>query len=507
MRSQLSNAKGTEGSMRIAGKEWSGAPSTLAREVQTTALVATEPEVKAAPFYPEDLGLYFGNYSSGALLGFLREVGMGLDSNVVMAPVMWIMRTFTEAVARVQSRTATEVAGVQVRGVWKWIEDHPLELLLERPNEFYNGDALWKATAISYTLDGNAYWWKIRNRFGDVIALWYLPHWLVNPQWPRGEDSTFLSHYEYRPLGGADPVNIAPRDMLHFRFGIDPENPRKGFSPLRVLLREVYVDDEAQNFSAQILKNMGVPGLLISPKGDKFTPSKDEVERLKAYLQTAFSGQNMGKPMVMQQPTDVQQFGFDPNKLMLGALRDIAEERVCAVLGLPAAVVGFGSGMQSTKVGATMRELRRLAWVQCLTPMQKSMAKEIDSQLLPDFQAQRRRFRCRFDTTDVAAYQEDDDALYNRVNTAVQGGWLRVDRAQEMAGLEVDETQKVYLRPSNAMPVDEAGEPIQRAAPAGAVQGGGETEAEEEVEEIPEAVLARQAENGNGNGNGRRRGD
>jgi hypothetical protein len=97
------------------------------------------------------------------------------------------------------------------------------------------------------------------------------------------------------------------------------------------------------------------------------------------------------------------------------------------------------------------------------------MAEELDTQLLPDFQSQTRRFRVRFDTSDVAAYQEDDDALWARLNIAVNGGWLRIDRAQEQAGLEVDPTQKVYLRPSNAMPVDEKGDPIEAAKPAGAV--------------------------------------
>jgi HK97 family phage portal protein len=413
---------------------------------------------KGLPFFPQDAATFWGGPRT--LLQYRSDVGQGLDSNVVMAPVMWIMRTFTEAVARVQSRTDQ---------VWKWTEDHDLELTIKKPNDFYNGNALWKGTCLSYVMDGNAYWRKIRNSIGDVLGYWYLPHWLVTPERPLGMSTTFISHYRYRPITGANPDDIPVRDIVHFRFGVDPEDPRKGLSPLKCLLREIYVDDEAQNFSAKILQKMGVPGLLVSPATDGPPISEEALKAAKAYMATAFSGENRGAPLVTDRPTRVDQFGFNPEQIALGSLRDMSEERVCAVLGLPAAVVGFGSGMQSTKVGATMRELRRLAWVQCLTPMQKSMAEELDTQLLPDFQSQTRRFRVRFDTSDVAAYQEDDDALWARLNIGVNGGWLRVDRAQEMAGLEVDPTQKVYLRPSNSIPVDENGKPIRAAVPPGAV--------------------------------------
>jgi HK97 family phage portal protein len=350
----------------------------------------------------------------------------------------------------------------------------------------YDGDALWKATCVSYVLGGNGYWRKVRNAFGDVIALWYIPHWLIRPMWPH-DGSQFISHYDYRP-GGA-PVNLLPRDVVHFRFGLDPENPRLGLSPLRPLLREVFTDDEAAAFSSTILENMGVPGLVISPKDATFKPSPAQIQQMKDEADALFRGHKRGGTMVTGVPTEASQFGFDPNKLMLTNLRDISEERVCAALGIPAAVVGFGSGLQSTKVGATMRELRRLAWVQCLIPMQKSLAKQLTAQLLPDFVSQTRRFRMRFDTSDVSAFQEEDDLRAKRAATLVQAGILRVDRAQEMVGLEVDPTQRVYLRPSNGMPVGpDAPDELTPATPI--------DDEEDDDEDLPPAIAARM--NGNG---------
>jgi HK97 family phage portal protein len=358
----------------------------------------------------------------------------GLASNVVMAPVFWIMRNFTQSVAVVQRR--------EDRGIWKNVMDHDGELLIVRPNPFYNGGTLWKATCISYVLAGNAYWRKVRNAFGDVIQLWYVPHWQIEPIRPiTGED--FISHYDYKP--GSGPGAALPvSDVVHFRFGLDPEDTRYGFSPLRPLLREVMTDDQAAQFSETIMRNMGVPGLIVSPKNDSWKPSDQETQKLRDYFETAFSGERRGKPLVMKIPTELAQFGFDPNKLMLSALRDISEERVCAVLGIPAAVVGFGSGLQSTKVGATMRELRKLAWVTCLTPMQDDLADQLTAQLLPDFQAQTRRFRFAFDNSGVSAFPEDDALRATWVQGLFAANLLRGDRAQEMLGLEVDPSRAKY---------------------------------------------------------------
>ena len=405
-----------------------------------------------------------------------------LDANVVMSPVMWIMRLIVEAHAIIQSRRAAEREGQ--KPIWEHSVDHEVELLLDEPNPYYDGDILWQATIASYAPCGNAYWWKTRNDIGDVVQLWYLPHWLVRPVYPT-DGSRYTDYYEYR--SGAVTIRIPPRNIVHFRFGLDPRDIHLGLGPIGTILREVMTDEEAALFSAAILKNMGVPGLLVSPKDNAVRPSDQDVRELKEYMNTAFSGAKRGRAAVLGVPTDVNQFGFDPNKLMLANLRDISEERVCAALGLPAAVVGFGSGMQSTKVGATMRELVKMSWVQCLSPMTKSLAKQATRQLLSDFVSQRRRFRIRFDTSEVSGFQEDDNQLSDRIVKQVQAGILRVDRAQSMLGLEVDETQKIYLRPSNSLPVDEQGNPIEPPA----TETAGNPDA---------AVLARM--NGNGNGNG-----
>ena len=416
-----------------------------------------------------------------------RAVGDGLDSNVVMAPVNWVLRNFTEAELRMEARKD---------GRWSPLPDHSLVALVDTPNPYYSGDLLWKATLVSYLLDGNAYWLKIRNVFGQVVELWYLPHFLVEPAWPR-DNSEYISHYEYRSRWGAEKETLARRDVIHFRNGLDPRNTRKGLSQVKPLLREIWTDDEAANFSASILRNMGVPGGLISPaKGSDYLPDTDAIEEMKEYMANGFTGDKRGNWLVLGTPTDVQQFGFDPQQLQVSMLRDIAEERVCAALGIPAAVVGFGSGLQQTKVGATMKELRRLAWTSMLLPTQRALTRELNFSLTPEEVGHTRRFRLYFDASRVPAFAEEEAAQTEKISKQVLSGLLRVDRGQEALGLEVDPTQEVYLRPSSAVAVVPGVEPAPPPSGNGGAPGG-EEEDEGDVQLMTRArVLLRHLDNG-----------
>jgi phage portal protein BeeE len=140
----------------------------------------------------------------------------------------------------------------------------------------------------------------------------------------------FISHYEYKP--GGVPLRIPIEDVIHFRHGIDPNNLRLGLSPIISVMREVWSDDEASNWVASLLKNSAIPGVIISPESGQATTLHTDVEVVKAYIKDMFRGDNRGEPIALGAPTKIQEFGYDPQKMNLGHVRDTAEERVTACL-------------------------------------------------------------------------------------------------------------------------------------------------------------------------------
>lgn len=378
---------------------------------------------------------------------YASEVGDGTSSSTVMAPLLWIARTFPEAPPALWRQPAAAMEEEQVR-------DHPVLRLLQRPNPFFTGPTLWMATITDWSVDGNAYWLKLREKgTGIVRQLWYAPSWMVQP---RGSGSTFISHYEYRP-GNGGPVDIDPADIVHFRFGIDSEDNRKGYSPLKSVLGEVFTDDEAARFTASLLRNMGVPGLVISPDTEA-SIDPVEAERTKAFLMDKFTGDRRGEPLVMSGKTKIQQFGFSPEQLLLRELRRIPEERVSAVLGVPAIVAGLGAGLERSTF-TNMGEAREMAYESNIIPTQRIIAEEVRFQLLPEFEVDDALWEMRFgfDLAKVRVLQEDEDKRWRRFDMAVRGGWSTVAAAKRATGQEVLAGDDIYIRPMNAVQVPAGG--------------------------------------------------
>lgn len=396
----------------------------------------------------------------GTKVDYLSKVGDGTGSSTVVAPLNWTARTFPEAPPALYE---------QLENGEKQVRDHAVLRLLRRPNDHHTGPLLWMATVTDWMVDGNAYWLKLRDGIGVVRQLWWVPSWMIEPKGDPNDASVYIDHYAYKP--DVQVIKIAPEDVVHFRNGLDPDDHRVGRSQLKSVLREVYTDDEAAAFTASLLRNMGVPGLVVSPEPG-VTMSDDEALDTKTYIQEKFAGDRRGDPLVMTGATKVQQFGFSPEQLLLRELRRIPEERVTAVMGIPAIVAGLGAGLDRSTF-TNMAEAREAAYESGIIPMQRILAEEVLFQLVAEFEDDPFSWRFGFDLSKVRVLQED---LYRQVlrhGAAVRDGWERVDEARQANGLTVEDSDKVYLRPANAVEVPADGGAPRPLAPTRNGNGNG----------------------------------
>jgi len=373
-------------------------------------------------------------------------------SSLIMAVLQWIARRWPEAPV-----TLKDPKGDMVK-------DHAMLSLMRRPNPYYSGASLWFGTILSFIWNGNAYWIKIKNRDLSVRELWYVPHFHIEPKVENGSPN-FIDYYEYTP-GGRASVKLMPDDVVHFRNGIDPFNPRKGLSPLCSIARDAVTDEEADNFAASMLLNMGVPGLIIAPDlaaGQSISDS--DIDATKKYFDAQTTGDKRGRTMVMRGPTKVEQFGFDPKSMDLGAIRNIAEERVCAVTGVPAAVVGFGTGLQQTTVGATIETLREMAYEDAIIPIQRLIGAELETQLLPDFEPRPEQWAVGYDLSQVRVLQDDQDALYKRIDVAFNGGIINRAQAKQALGFEALPTDEIRRVPFSTIEIPDGREVVEYVEP------------------------------------------
>jgi phage portal protein BeeE len=302
----------------------------------------------------------------------------------------------------------------------------------------------------------------VRSRAGLPVELWWAPSWQMCAENADDSGSSFITHYTYKVDG--KELALDPRDVVHFRYGLNPNNPRQGMTPLAPVLREIFTDDEAAAFTAAILRNFGVPGVIVSPDSDEEIDDTDARET-KKYLKGQFTGSHRGEPLVMTSRTRVAQFGFSPEQLNLKELRRIPEERVTALIGIAAVVVVLGAGLDRSTF-TNMGEAREASYEAGLIPMQRILAEDVRFQLLADFVKDPFGLVFGFDLSKVRVLQPDEYRMAQRYDLAVRGGWAQVAEAREAMGWQVTDADRIYLRPANVVEVPAGGGAPRALAPA-----------------------------------------
>lgn len=376
---------------------------------------------------------------------YKAEVGDPETNSAVVAAVGWMARNFPEAPVRIARKPTgdnrpVEYVAPRFTGPGRMLQ------LLERPNRFYSGVLLWMATLTDFKNTGNGYWLKVRNRMGRVEQLWWLPSWMVEPKWDENRDDQFIGWYEYS-VDGIVWV-YRPQDIVHFRDGIDKLNPRKGLSPLASLYREIFTDDEASNLTASLMRNLGVPGVVLSPANTSGPTGRfKDPDALKETFMAKFSQDKRGEPFVSSVPVDLKVASWSPQQMNLRDLRKIPEERITAVLGVAAIVAGLGAGLDRSTF-SNYGEARKAAYEESIIPSQRLIAAELETQLLEDF-TDISLYDVDFDWTKATAMQENAADVWKRHQEAALKGLLTRAEFKRAVGKPVMPEDDVYLVPSN----------------------------------------------------------
>jgi len=338
---------------------------------------------------------------------------------------------------------------------------HPMAKLIRRPNNHHVWANYVLACSMSWWFSGNCYFYKARSVSGEVVALWYLPHFLVRPRWPNdranpqvpsdAKNDPFLSHYEYR-VPGREPVLYPAKDIVHLKRGVDLSNARLGLGAFESLFKELYGDEKMALYTAAIMSNMGIQVPVISPK-DGGTVSETQAGAMKEMWLSKTTGENAGEPVILTEAIDIEKFGFNPSELDLSVLRMIPESRVAAVTGIPAATLQLMVGLQNGTSYASSEQARQQGYEEVIIPIQSVWAEEFTWQLLADFKgSQNSEFA--FDTSSVRVLQEDRDNLFRRETDALRSGGQTLNQFLQAVGKKpIGPEGDIYYVPGMCKPM------------------------------------------------------
>lgn len=322
-------------------------------------------------------------------------------SSAVESAVRWALRTFPEPTIVIEKRG---------KKGWTIIPDHVAQVLMDHPSppgSKMSRIHLMQQIVTNLMVDGNCYIEKLRGvQSGKVQALEVIPCTAVTVR-SVSDAGNILSHYEVATNKGVK--KIAPDDMIHIIDGVDPNVPIMGMSPFKALAREVSTDLQIARYQEAILRAPSFKGLL----GSKGVPLTDDQGRLVAdQLRRQGGGENAGGVVYVGTDITFQKTSLTPDEMALDQIPTWVEERISAVLGIPAVVLGLGAGLTRATF-ANFKEAREAAVEAYLIPMWTLVADALTNQLLPDIGG-RPNERFRFDDTTVRALSEDEDRRHGR---------------------------------------------------------------------------------------------
>jgi HK97 family phage portal protein len=319
-------------------------------------------------------------------------------------------------------------------GTAEWLSSSPLQQLLHKPNPHHTNLELWFWCAWAKYLDGNAYLRKARAGnadSGNVIELWPLSPRLIKPMTNPGSDN-LIDFYRYSFAPGYYE-DIAPHNVIHFRIGIDDLDNRLGLAPIKRLVREIASDQAATQFTDALLRNFGVPGLVVEvPLGASL--SDEQAEALKAKLENRFGLENRGNVGVLTAGAQLRQFGFSPDQLNLKSLHEVPETRIAAVMGVPPEVAGLGVGISVPHAYASLKQVREGFTELTVIPNWRMDQARLNHSLKPDFTSDD-EVQIGYDLKLVRALQEDRTQMFTRLDNAVRTGWVMPNEARREVGL------------------------------------------------------------------------
>lgn len=423
------------------------------------------------------IGGQWRGFLPGTKANYEKEAGDLWRHSSVACCLAWIVRNGREPCVQVVKR---DKSGGDVP-----IVGHPLSLRCDRPNPFYDWPTLMSGLILSLCCDGNGYLRKVVTNGGDVVELWYVPHWAIAPVWAF-DGTEYIGAYEYWTDTGR--VYLPIEDVIHVRDGIDPLNERRGLAPLKSLLREIVGDTAFTTMTAAIGRNMGVPSWMFAPAIEGAQFGDESVKRLIQFFKGRTSGDEAGSPLALTDPITATRLGFSPDELAIEKLHKIPESRICSALGVPPQVVGLLSG-EDRKTYSNYGEAREAAYDDCLEPLWCTIARALTLQLLErDFDRQEGE-RVTFDKSTIKALQPNKSDILADAIKGFQGGIYTLNQALAMIGMPPEADGEIRLVPGTLKPLEQVMEPPQPPPDMGGGFGG-DYQAQDEGDEADGTVKA-----------------
>jgi HK97 family phage portal protein len=306
----------------------------------------------------------------------------------------------------------------------KTLTDHPLLVLLRRPNPQQSGAELFEGVFAYLQTAGNAYLRAVLAD-GEVRGLYELRP--DRMQATAGRDG-WATGYTYTAGGRAVALSQATApvpEVLHLTL-FNPLDDHYGLAPLEAAQQSLDIHNAAARWNKALLDNSARPSGALVYSSSAGNLSADQFDRLKAELEAGFQGAaNAGRPMLLEGGLDWKSMALSPKDMDFIEARNAAARDIALAFGVPPMLLGI----PGDNTYANFAEANRTLWRQTVIPLVRRVAASLGHWLAPAFGG---GVELIPDLDHIEALAEDRAALWSRVGGA---GFLTDEEKRRMLGV------------------------------------------------------------------------
>jgi HK97 family phage portal protein len=252
-------------------------------------------------------------------------------------------------------------------GVWTEAESPAFSPFLREPNHYQNRITFVQWWLISKLLHGNTYALKRRDERGVTVAAYPMDPTRVSVLMaPDGSVFYELRTGDLATLADVgQTITVPAREVMHDVM-VPLFHPLIGVTPIYACGLSAWQGIKIQGTSTKFFQNGSQPGGVLSAPG---TIAQATADRLKAYWETNFSGDNAGKVAVLGDGLKYEAMSVKPVDAQLIEQLEWTGKDVCSAYHVPPYMVGVGS--EPTYANAEIRTQQYYS--QCLQILIESL--------------------------------------------------------------------------------------------------------------------------------------
>lgn len=302
--------------------------------------------------------------------------------------------------------------------------DHPASKLLKTVNNYVDGFNLLYLTQVWLDVCGNAYWYVVKDSKGVPVQI----H-IINPVGMvvvPNSTNTAIQGYYYQ--SGTDRVSFNVDEIVRFT-NASLQSRWYGASPLSQISNNIEKTKQINKLEMAMLKNYGVPPLLLTYKGEL---TKNQIRDLELQWKRATTNKNAGGAKVLNGDITVNKIAQSISEMMFNEQIIMSLKEVSLAYGVPYSMID-----SSDQKKAGLDQILEMMAINCIQPRLARIEQAINQQYTPMFDASGDLF-FKFEDPSPSNKLNDSEIYANYVNSGI----LLKNEVRTMLGFPpLDETE------------------------------------------------------------------